>query len=126
MNRREIESVEDIQEFVDAFYARVQKDALLGPIFEEVAQVDWETHLPRMYRFWETVLFNVASYKGNPVLKHVEVAQKTPLGKAHFDYWVTLFKKTIDERFEGRLAELAKERALMMSRILLYKCGQAV
>ena len=121
---REIETKADIREFVDAFYARIREDALLGPIFDEVAEVDWTTHLPRMYRFWETILFHEAGYKGNPVLKHVNVARKTPLTETHFNRWIALFEKTIDERFIGQRATIARERAGVMSKIMLYKCKE--
>ncbi|HEX8327628.1 MAG TPA: hypothetical protein VF629_08810 [Hymenobacter sp.] len=36
----------DIVKLVDTFYARVNEDALLRPVFNDVAQVDWATHLP--------------------------------------------------------------------------------
>jgi hemoglobin len=37
-----------------------------------------------------------------------------PLEKAHFERWTTLFKQTIDELFEGDLAEQAKQRAALI------------
>ena len=120
----EINTREDIQKLVNAFYARVKEDDLLAPVFNEVVGVDWATHLPRMYQFWETVLFHTAGYKGNPVLKHVQVAAKTPLQEIQFDRWVALWCDTVDGLFEGPRATAAKERAQVMAKIMFHKCSQ--
>ena len=45
----------DIIRVVDSFYERIRKDEKLGPIFNEIAQVDWAAHLPRMYDFWDSI-----------------------------------------------------------------------
>jgi hemoglobin len=37
-----------------------------------------------------------------------------PLQKAHFDRWQALFNQTIDELFEGELAQQAKQRAAVI------------
>lgn len=50
----------DIVRLVDAFYGRVRADAILSPIFDGIARVDWTLHLPKMYDFWESVLFGRA------------------------------------------------------------------
>jgi hemoglobin len=89
----------------------VRRDPLLGPIFDDVARVDWSTHLPRMYDFWETVLFGRATFKGNPLLVHRDLSRLTPLTRREFDHWVALFHDTVDELFSGAGAEYAKLRA---------------
>ncbi|MBX2821806.1 MAG: group III truncated hemoglobin [Rhodothermaceae bacterium] len=121
---KEIENEVDIKRLVDAFYSRVREDDLLRPVFEEVAGIDWESHLPRMYAFWETVLLNRAAYKGNPVLKHVNLARKTTLSETHFTQWLRLWNQTVDQLFQGPRAQVAKERASMMSTIMRFKCDQ--
>ena len=40
-----------IDRLVEAFYARVRDDALVGPIFAERVE-DWAPHLARMKLFW--------------------------------------------------------------------------
>ena len=62
---RDIASRADIERLVNGFYERVRGDELLGPIFDDVAQTDWALHLPKMYDFWEGVLFGVAGFRGN-------------------------------------------------------------
>ena len=42
----------DSGEMVRRFYAEVTADDLLGPMFNDVAQVDWSEHLPKLTAFW--------------------------------------------------------------------------
>ena len=44
-----------IRGLVDAFYARVRADAVLGPIFEAKAH-DWEEHLAKLTDFWSSIV----------------------------------------------------------------------
>ena len=109
--KKDIENLDDIQVLVDAFYNKVAKDDTIGYIFEDVQQVDWASHLPQMYSFWQTVLFGVRSYKGNPMLKHILVNRNESLTSSHFMQWLKLWGETIDEHFMGRKADMAKQRA---------------
>lgn len=106
----------EIVVLVNTFYDRVRRDALLGPIFDDVARVNWDEHLPRMYDFWETVLFGRATFKGDPLTAHRDLSRLTPLTRREFDHWVALFHQTVDDLFRGPGAEYAKLRA---SRIAL-------
>lgn len=108
---KEIESRKDIQLMVDTFYSKVQEDEALNQIFNVIAKVDWESHLPKMYDFWETLLFHKVSYKGNPMRIHKLLHEMHPLKKEDFEKWLVLFCETIDELFVGDRAELAKSRA---------------
>ena len=62
---KEIQNIDDIQQMVNSFYSKVQKDELIGPIFNERIQDSWPEHLEKMYRFWETVLLDNHSYYGS-------------------------------------------------------------
>jgi hemoglobin len=100
----DVRSEADIRKFVDAFYADVQRDDLLGPIFNDVAKVNWDEHLPLLYQFWNTLLFRAGSYKGRPFPKHLPL----PVTKAHFERWLQLFCASVDRLFKGPKAEEAK------------------
>ncbi len=108
---KDITNLKDIRTMVDSFYAKVQNDHLLGGIFNGVIQDNWPKHLAKMYRFWQTVLLNEHTYTGNPFPPHAEL----PVNKKHFDRWVLLFNKTIDEHFTGEKANEAKWRAKKMA-----------
>jgi hemoglobin len=81
-----------IERLVRAFYAKVRKDALLGPIFE--ARIcDWEPHLQRMCAFWSSVALMSGRYHGSPMARHLPL----PVDAAHFDRWLALFEETARE-----------------------------
>ncbi len=119
--KKDISNRADIQELVDTFYIKVRADETIGYLFNDVARVNWEQHLPRMYDFWENILFQTGSFKGNPMAAHVQLHQKSPLSAAHFDRWQQLFNATVDELFEGDMAELIKQRALSIATMMRIK-----
>lgn len=104
----DITSREDIIRLIDLFYSKVNKDDILSPYFNEAVKVDWKTHLPRMYDFWETVLFAKNAYQGNPMAKHKLVDAIMKLTPEAFERWLALFNETLDELFEGSITEKAK------------------
>jgi hemoglobin len=109
---------EDIAALVDRFYERIRADQVLGPIFDDVAHVDWAAHLPKMYDFWDSVLFGRAAFKGNPLGAHRALARLTPLTRSDFDRWVALFHRTVDDLFRGAMADEAKFRASRIAMVM--------
>ena len=118
--RGDISSRDDIITLVDGFYARVREDDVLGPIFNDIARVDWAAHLPKMYDFWESVLFGSAQFKGNPLAVHRALATRAPMTDTAFGRWVVLFHATVDERFRGAMAAEAKMRAVRIAMTMQY------
>ena len=117
----DINSRGDVELLVTKFYEKVIADPMIGPIFTEVAKVNWEKHLPVMFNFWENALFYSGNYSGNPMLSHQRLNEIFPLQEQHFKRWVVLFTETVDELFEGEKANLAKQKALSISTILRIK-----
>src|SRR6056297_2999305 len=103
----DIRNEEDITTLVNDFYAKVEEDERLGPIFNEAADVDWDEHLPKMVDFWSKMLFRTKRYKGRPFRQHLPL----PIEQEDFDRWVGLFTETVDEHFSGPKANYAKEMA---------------
>lgn len=122
---RDLQSRREIQELVDAFYQKVRTDELLATIFDDVAGVDWESHLPRMYDFWEAVLFGRAVFKGNPLQKHIDLSMRTSLGPREFDRWLELFRETIEGLFEGPVAADALARAERIAQVMQHHIAAA-
>ncbi len=112
MTRKPIETREDIQLLVDSFYHKVRQDTLIGPIFNDVAKVDWEEHLPKLYNFWSDLLLGEDTYRGRPFPPHM----KLNLVPGHFEQWLRLFTETVDEHFLGLRADEAKSRAFRIAR----------
>ena len=117
----DLEDRNDIKVVVDAFYEKIRGDDLLGFIFDNVASVDWDVHLPKMYDFWETMIFRSGSYRGNPLMPHLKLGQKTEMGAAQFDRWKALFFETVDGHFAGANANHLKSAAEDMAQVMMTK-----
>jgi hemoglobin len=91
----DLDSPEEIAELVRRFYADVAQDDLLGPVFEDVAAVDWSEHLPKLTAFWCRALLGQVGYAGNPYRAHALVHARQPFTTAHFERWLSLFAEVI-------------------------------
>lgn len=91
----------EISELVERFYARVQADPVIGPIFNEAID-DWPAHLTLLKSFWSSVLLATQTYKGDPMMTHLQL----PLEEAHFQRWLTLFAETARETMPADHAEI--------------------
>lgn len=120
----DIQHREDIQYLVETFYKTALADALIGPVFKDAGFV-LEGHIPVMVSFWETILFDVITYKGNPMLKHLELNQSVPLKPEHFERWMNIWIATVNNKFKGPLAEKAIIRARSIAQLMEYKIKQA-
>lgn len=119
--KKDITTREDIILLVNSFYQKVQLNAELDNVFNGVAQLNWEAHLPKMYDFWEAIIFKNPIYNGNPMEVHKQLNSKIKLTKSMFDNWLELFKSTVDELFEGANAFEAKTRATSIATMISMK-----
>lgn len=115
--RKEISDSTDIKVLIDTFYSRVRASEILGSIFDDAIGANWDNHLNKMYRFWQTILFHEQSYYGSPFPPHMKLA----IGPMHFDDWVRIFTKTVDDLFVGETAEQAKWRGQKIAETFQYK-----
>ena len=122
---KQIETKDDIELLVNKFYDKVGRDKTIGFFFNDIAKVNWDTHLPKMYQFWETLLFGNVSYKGNPMAKHFPINEIQAMEKHHFEHWLKLWVATIDENFEGEMADAAKTKAGNIANLMAYKMEMA-
>ncbi len=118
---KDITQREDIELLVNSFYDRVKTDQTIGYIFTDVAGVNWDEHLPRMYSFWETLLLGKMSFKGNPMSKHIQLSKKTEMNQSHFDAWLSIWNKTLDDNFKGEVADSAKQKGQNIAGLMLFK-----
>jgi hemoglobin len=119
--KKDISNKEDIKLLVDAFYKRVVDDPVIGLLFTETFKVNWERHLPKMYDFWENVLFMSGGYSGNPMEVHTRLHNTAHFGKEHFDRWKRLWVLSVNKHFKGETAELAKRKATSIAAIMQFK-----
>jgi hemoglobin len=112
----DIETRDDVERLVRAFYGRALADPIIGWIFTDIAKLDVEAHVPEIASFWETILLGAQSYRGGAFRPHAELHMKVRLRAGHFERWLVLWRETVDELFEGPRAELAKAHALRVAR----------
>lgn len=117
----DLDSRGEIAQMVNTFYGRVREDPRLGPLFDDVAQVHWPSHLDKLTNFWSRILIGEAGYAGNPMRAHVNVHVRSEFDHDHFRRWLTLFHHTIDNGWAGPLAEHAK---MMGRRVAAVHSGQ--
>lgn len=120
---RDLDTPEEITEMVRRFYADVAQDDLLGPMFIDVAKVDWPDHLPKLAAFWSRALLGIPGYNGNPFHTHALIHAQRALTPAHFERWLSLFHETLQLGWIGayadRAAGLANRVASVHSRQLI-------
>jgi len=107
----DLDSPQQIQRFVEAFYGKMLRDEQLAPIFLEVAAVDLKHHLPLIRSYWEKLLLGEGDYRRHTMNIHRAVHAKRPLTANDFERWLSFFHCTVDENFSGPKAQRAKEVA---------------
>ncbi|MCB9187852.1 MAG: group III truncated hemoglobin [Flavobacteriales bacterium] len=113
---KDIETLDDIKTMVDHFYTSVREDDTVGPIFTFFIK-DWAPHLEKMYKFWQTLLLEEHTYSGSPFPPHV----KLPIRAEHFERWVEIFHRTVDDKFHGERAQIAKQRSEQIAQVFKTK-----
>lgn len=113
---RHAEPTEDnIRDLVYGFYDRVRGDALLGPVFEEALAGRWDEHLPKMCRFWGSLVLGSKTYRGNVQQAHMPL---TGIEPQHFNRWLYLFLDTVESRYEPAASVRFMEPALRIAQSL--------
>jgi hemoglobin len=119
--KKDISTLKDIQFLVDRFYEAVRTDPFIGPIFNARLEGRWEMHHRKLYRFWHTILLRRPDYFGDPVSIHFSLN----LNEEHFKRWLQLWNRSVEEYFEGEIAERAKLRGSTMAAAFLSKIQKA-
>ena len=114
--KQDIKNREDVFLLVSSFYTKVRENKEIGHFFNEMI-ADWPAHLQKLTDFWETNLFLVSKFRGNPMRAHKEVDEKFDhsVEQKHFGEWLNMWYETVDQLFEGERANIAKNRARNMA-----------
>ena len=100
-------SEEEIAELVRRFYARVRRDAQLGPIFNGRVH-DWHAHQAKLCDFWSSALRGTRRFRGTPMPVHAALPGLTA---ELFRHWLQLFDATLatvpNAALRARAGELA-------------------
>jgi hemoglobin len=105
--KADIKSEEDITLLVHSFYDKLLLDEFMAVHFHGL---DLKHHFPRIIDFWSLILLDKMGYTSNVFDKHIHLN----INQQHFDRWLQLFSKTVDELFEGEKANFAKQRAAVL------------
>jgi hemoglobin len=113
----DLDSPEQIAEMVRRFYQDVAQDDLLGPMFNDVAQVDWAEHLPKLTAFWCRALLGIEGFVGNPFRAHALIHAQEPFTAAHFERWLSLFHEIVQGGWAGPHVDRALALANNVARV---------
>jgi hemoglobin len=98
-----------IRAVVDRFYADARRDPVIGPVFNRViAPEAWPHHLATIADFWSSMLLGSGRYAGRPMPKHMAIPE---LSDAHFQRWLALFRRTVEDLCPPDIAALFIERS---------------
>lgn len=120
IERPDITTAAQIDALVQRFYRDLVVDPLVGPFFHGL---DLDHHLPRISAFWRMVLLGEPGYTTNVTEVHLRLNERMPMHKEHFDRWLELLRKAVDEAHAGPNAEEAKLRALSIAAVMRVKTG---
>lgn len=117
--KKQIENRDDIAFLVQQFYAKIRVDEEIGFYFNTMIK-DWDAHLEKLTDFWESNLFPVKKYHGNPLAVHNEVDShfEGKITSNEFGIWLNYWFQTLEEHFEGENVEILKRRARKMGTFL--------
>lgn len=93
------------------FYREIIFDEVLDPVFTEVAEVDWNEHIPKLVDYWCQILLRTGDYAGPIMAAHRELQSLDPIRSEHCDRWYALWVSSVDSSWSGPVAEHAKDHA---------------
>jgi hemoglobin len=114
----DLDSRTQVHNLIVRFYREVIFDDCLGPVFTEVAEVDWSAHIPKLIDYWCRVLLGQPGYDGSILAPHQRVHNVEAFRAELFDRWYLLFCETVDESWRGPIAERAKSHASRIAAVL--------
>jgi hemoglobin len=79
------EAEQGIRRLVAVFYARVRRDAVLGPVFARALGEDeeaWSAHLARVSDFWSSVMLRSGRYHGDPFSVHLRLPRAERIARS--------------------------------------------
>ena len=106
---------DSLRHLVNAFYAKVRGDPLIGPVFD-AAIADWPEHLDKLQSFWSSVMLTSGRYKGRPLPAHIKHADT--ISSASFQRWLAIWRETTGEMLDPESAVALQEKAARIAESL--------
>ena len=111
MDMPDLDSREQVEQFVDSFYAILLEDDILGPIFIDVAAIDLAVHLPHIKSYWAKLLLGDSRYRRHTMNIHRRLHGRRALQASDFQRWLDTFTGAVDAGWAGPRADRAKRIA---------------
>jgi truncated hemoglobin YjbI len=89
----------EIKKVVYEFYAVARQDILIGYHFARIA--DFDTHLPRIVKFWEGQLLGV-HHQFSPPLDLINAHVPLKIHRGEVGRWVRLFEQTLERHLDDK------------------------
>ena len=123
--KKDIQDRDDIARLVEAFYERLLSDLNISHFFTEDIISNLKAHLERISDFWVGIIFSESNYRGNPMIKHLELNKRLPMSEEHFMIWMQHWSDSVNHMFEGENAKTAISRAESIAALMLFKVQEA-
>ncbi len=108
---RDLDTREEITEFVTRFYREIAQDDRFHLYFETIAHVDWHAHTLDLTDFWAGLLLGEPHSDADEVIEaHRWLHAAAPFDEALFDRWLEILDTTLDDGWTGPSAEQARKR----------------
>jgi len=108
---RDLDSHEEIAEFVTRFYREIAQDERFPRWFDTIAHVDWNAHTGELTDFWAGVLLGGPHRPSDDVIEaHRWLHEADPFDRALFDRWLEILDTTLDAGWRGPMTEAARRR----------------
>lgn len=120
-SKPDLDSRSEIHDLVVYFYREIVFDEFLDYVFEDVAQVDWNAHIPRLIDYWCGVLLRQPGYDGMILAAHEDVHELDNFTVEHFETWFAMWVRCVDDQWSGPLADKAKSHAAGMAKVMSRK-----
>jgi len=104
----------DLELFLQKFYAEARENEIIG---EKFIGMDLDQHIVVIVDFWDSVIFGSNKYHGDPFGKHLGLT----LNQEHFATWLSLFKTTLTNNYEGKNTDEIILRAETIARVFQHK-----
>ena len=120
--KKDVDSREDLHLIVSDFYKDLLKNEQISHFFEDFKDGEkLQTHLDVLVDFWDNTLFYSGSYSKNAIKPHIKIHSDKTISALHFETWLQLFEKAVDENFQGQNADTIKSRALSIATVMRIK-----
>ncbi|MGM9995960.1 MAG: group III truncated hemoglobin, partial [Campylobacter sp.] len=99
----------------EIFYEKIREDNRgLGEIFNAKIGTDdesWKVHKAKIANFWYGMMLGSGNFAGNPMKAHADLMEEKPFKPEMFDFWLGLFKESLNKLYTDEVADDFHARA---------------